>query len=137
MSNNVSTVNALSIDTSVSVSNLSRSVSMAQIIKVRSIVNDDWQLLHVEDVQMSGVPAQGKVIVPLATWHVQKDALLARGDVAVWLDAGEEPELIAVELDKLPQVAINVPLFRDGRGYSSARELRQRYGYEGEVRAIG
>src|SRR5690606_22730704 len=137
MSSNVSTVNALSIHTSVSVSNLSRSVSMAQIIKVRSIVNDDWQLLRVEDVQMSGVPAQGKVIVPLTTWQEQKEALVARGDVAVWLEAGEEPELIADDLDKLPLVAINFPVFRDGRDYSYARELRQRYGYKGEVRAIG
>jgi uncharacterized protein (DUF934 family) len=110
---------------------------MAQIIKVRSIVNDDWQLLRVEDVQTSGVPATGKVIVPLATWQEQKEALLARGDVAVWLEAGEEPELIATDLDKLPLVAINFPVFRDGRGYSYARELRQRYGYKGEVRAIG
>ena len=34
-------------------------------------------------------------------------------------------------------IAVNFPAFTDGRGFSSARALRARYGYKGEIRAIG
>jgi len=34
-------------------------------------------------------------------------------------------------------IALNFPSFTDGRHYSSARLLRERYGYKGEIRAIG
>ena len=34
-------------------------------------------------------------------------------------------------------IAVNFPKFTDGRGYSTARLLRERYDYDGELRAIG
>ncbi|HEY6240935.1 MAG TPA: DUF934 domain-containing protein, partial [Burkholderiales bacterium] len=36
-----------------------------------------------------------------------------------------------------PLIAVNFPKFGDGRGYSIARLLRERYGFRGELRAIG
>lgn len=110
---------------------------MPQIIKHGEVVSDDWQVLTAADIEASGIPATGRIIVPLSTWQSQRDALKQRGNVAVWLEAGEEPEAIADDIGTLPLVAINFPIFRDGRGYSYARELRQRFGYKGEVRAIG
>ncbi len=59
------------------------------------------------------------------------------GGLGVWLDADEEPESIAGDLDRFQVVAVNFPAFTDGRGFSSARLLRERYGYKGEIRAIG
>ena len=53
------------------------------------------------------------------------------------LGAGEEPEAIAADLEHLALVAVHFPKFSDGRGLSTARLLRERYGYEGEVRAVG
>jgi uncharacterized protein (DUF934 family) len=32
---------------------------------------------------------------------------------------------------------VDFPVFRDGRGYSIGRLVRERYGYKGEIRAIG
>lgn len=113
------------------------SLNKAQLIKDGAIIDNQWQLLSTEHIQQSGFPAAGKIIVPLRHWQADKEALLARGDVAVWLDAGEEPEAVAGDLGSLPLIAINFPVFRDGRGYSYARELRTRYDYQGEVRAIG
>jgi len=110
---------------------------MAKLIKDGAIVDNEWTLLTQQQVDESGVPATGAVIVPLAVWLVDKAALQARNDVAVWLDAGEEPEALADDLAALPMIAINFPVFRDGRGYSYARELRQRFNYQGEIRAIG
>jgi uncharacterized protein (DUF934 family) len=55
----------------------------------------------------------------------------------VWLDADEGPELVASDVDRFDVIAVRFPKFGDGRGYSIARLLRERYGYKGELRAIG
>jgi uncharacterized protein (DUF934 family) len=78
------------------------------------------------------------VIVPLVIWQHRCDGLLARkGRLGVWLDSDEGPEAIAGDLDHFEVIAVNFPKFTDGRGYSTARLLRDRYGYQGEIRAIG
>ena len=110
---------------------------MAKLIINGAIVDNTWTLLKADDIETNGIPAEGAIIVPLSVWQAERDTLAARGDVAVWLEAGEEPAALADDLDKLPMIAINFPVFRDGRGYSYARELRQHYNYQGEVRAIG
>lgn len=56
---------------------------------------------------------------------------------ATWLEAGEEIEEIADQLDNFQVIALNFPAFTDGRHCSTAYLLRTRYGYTGEVRAIG
>jgi uncharacterized protein (DUF934 family) len=112
---------------------------MATLIKEQRIVADSWRLLsRGPKGELPEVPAQGDVIVPLALWLARRDALLAYpGKLGVWLDAHEAPEAIAADLRRFALVAVNFPKFGDGRGYSIARLLRERYGYEGELRAIG
>jgi uncharacterized protein (DUF934 family) len=83
-------------------------------------------------------PGQGGVILPLARFQAEGEALLAAGrDVGVKLAAGEDVETIAPFLDRLAVVALEFPKFRDGRQYSQATLLRERYRYRGEVRAVG
>ena len=53
------------------------------------------------------------------------------------LEPGDDPASIADRLSGAARVEINFPKFGDGRGYSIARLLRERYGYEGELRAVG
>ncbi|MDX1803158.1 MAG: DUF934 domain-containing protein [Alcanivorax sp.] len=108
---------------------------MAKVIIDGAIVDNHWQRLDAEAAS-EGLP-EGKVIVPLAFWQEHREALLARGDVAVCLEPGEEPRDLAEDLGALPLVAIHFPAFKDGRGYSYARELRSRYRFEGEIRAVG
>lgn len=59
----------------------------------------------------------------------------------VVLQPGDDPAALADRLAGLDAqirvIAINFPRFGDGRGYSIARLLRERYGYKGELRAIG
>lgn len=55
---------------------------------------------------------------------------------AVRLEPGEAPLPLFAHLDEIPLVAINFPDFMDGRGFSYARELRER-GFGGELRATG
>ena len=108
---------------------------MGKVIIDGAIVDNQWQRLE-GDTLVGELPT-GNIIVPLAYWQANRDALLSRGDVAVWLAPGEEPKDLEDDLGALPLVAIHFPAFKDGRGYSYARELRTRYNFKGEVRATG
>jgi len=55
----------------------------------------------------------------------------------VVLQPTDDPATLAGRVGELAVIAINFPKFSDGRGYSIARLLRERYGYKGELRAIG
>jgi uncharacterized protein (DUF934 family) len=57
--------------------------------------------------------------------------------MGVWLDANDDPALIAGDLGHFAVIAVNFPQFTDGRGYSIGRLLRERYGWRGELRAVG
>lgn len=107
---------------------------MQQLIKHGAVQNDSWQLLR--EVPEGELPA-GQIIVPQPYWQANREALLTRGNVAVWLASDQAPALIADDLAQLPLVAIDFPLFTDGRGFSYGRALREHHGYKAEVRAIG
>ncbi len=84
------------------------------------------------------LPESGEVLVSLARFIAEREALLSRdGKLGVWLQSSESPVAIAEDLDRIALVALDFPVFSDGRAYSSARLLRERYGYKGELRAIG
>jgi uncharacterized protein (DUF934 family) len=53
------------------------------------------------------------------------------------LEPGDDPARVADRLAGAARVEVNFPAFADGRGYSIARLLRERYGYRGELRAVG
>ncbi|MCG6657137.1 DUF934 domain-containing protein [Halomonas campisalis] len=91
---------------------------------------DRWTLVRDDQAALP----EGPVIVPLARWQASE----ASAELAPWLSSDTEltPEL-ADELGNAPLIAIDFPKFTDGRGYSLARLLRERYGYEGEIRAVG
>src|SRR5690606_22489847 len=99
--------------------------------------DDTWHLLP-KDATLDGLSNSDDIIVPLGLWLEHAHALKARdGGLGVWLDSDEEVEAIADDLGAFQVVALNFPVFTDGRHFSSARLLRERYAYKGEVRAIG
>ncbi|ABQ70401.1 DUF934 domain-containing protein [Rhizorhabdus wittichii] len=68
---------------------------------------------------------------------VTLDAFLDQPDAtSVRIEAGEDVRRLVPVLDRLRLVEIDFPRFRDGRGYSSARILREA-GYKGEIKAVG
>lgn len=110
------------------------------IIAGRAVVADDWQVLRLEEGQDAATIAvpDGKVIVPLAVWQAQGEALAARtGQLGVWLAPDERPEALKGQLAQFGVIAVDFPKFTDGRGYSTAFNLRKRLGYTGQLRAIG
>ena len=113
---------------------------MTRIIKNGQIVDDAWNILRLDEgetAQSVALPAE-PALLPLALWLARKDEILARRKpVGVWLDSHEGPEAIADDIERFTVIAVNFPKFADGRGYSTARLLRERHGYTGELRAIG
>ncbi|WP_373084243.1 DUF934 domain-containing protein [Zhongshania sp.] len=106
---------------------------MPKIIKDLNVVEDSWQVWRDTD----SLPASGGYIVPLSLWQTQKDALLALGDVAVFLASDESPKLLGEDVKDFALIAVDFPKFADGRGFSYGRELREQHGFRGELRAIG
>jgi len=77
-------------------------------------------------------------LVPLARFIAEPGAFLARkGRIGVRVAPGEDVTVLAGQLAKIALVALDFPSFADGRNYSAARLLRERLGYEGEIRALG
>jgi len=99
------------------------------------------ELVESSFVDVSGaseIPAAGSVIVSFEQWQAQRTALLARGaPLGIRLHSDQSPELVAADLEHFALVALEFPKFRDGRAYSYARLLRERYGFKGELRAVG
>jgi uncharacterized protein (DUF934 family) len=80
----------------------------------------------------------GAVIVSLARFQKDRDALLARNTpVGVKLQSHENPELLGADIHHFSLIALDFPKFRDGRAFSWARMLRTRLGFNGEIRAVG
>lgn len=103
-------------------------------------VGESWLVADAE----GALPDDQPVLVPLARWLAERDALRQRPQaVGVWLasdtDAALEPwqDTLAEDLFVLPVIAVDFPVFGDGRGYSLAALLRQRHGFKGELRALG
>ena len=77
------------------------------------------------------VEEQDPELLTLEQWLEEEDKAQP-----VQLEPGEAPLPLFPHLDEIPLIAINFPTFMDGRGFSYARELRER-GYQGELRAVG
>ncbi len=105
---------------------------MPLLIKNKTIVQDNWALVQ----SLTGLP-EGNIIVPLALWQSDKEILCQHANLGIWLDSDQEPSHISEDIEHFALIALNFPVFTDGRPYSYARLLRERYGFEGEIRAIG
>lgn len=104
-----------------------------RVIKDAQVQDDNWSVVAEDEP----VPSEGDVLVSLAIWNAQQKQLANRsGKVGVVLASNESPTEIE-GLSEVALIAIDFPKYVDGRGYSSARLLRSRLNYQGELRAIG
>lgn len=103
-----------------------------------SIRNDEWQLITSDKGLSPTELPKGNLILPADFWLASQSALEQQNrQQGIWLGSDIQLEDIANQLLKVELIAVNFPVFTDGRGYSTARLLRERYGYAGEIRAIG
>ncbi|MDP3537634.1 MAG: DUF934 domain-containing protein [Azonexus sp.] len=113
---------------------------MAQLIKNNAVAVDTWKTLELAEGETPEAVAlpEGDIIFPFAVWQARKAEIISRYKrIGLLLQPDEPVEEIAVDLDYFIVVALNFPKFVDGRAYSSASLLRQRYHYQGELRAVG
>ena len=104
-----------------------------KIIKDKQIIEDSWT--HIAD---SDEITNGDITVSLARWKKEKaDLNDHQGNIGIRISPADTIEDIATDLKKVTLIAIEFPAFTDGRGFSHTRLLRSRYGFEGEIRAIG
>lgn len=105
-----------------------------KIIKNREIINDSWQTLADNDA----IPSAQNIIVSHARWQQQRDELISDNNkLGIIIDNEKSLDAIKDHLSDFDLIAIVFPAFKDGRGYSYARLLRERYQFKGEVRAVG
>ncbi|MNB55964.1 hypothetical protein D3C87_889960 [compost metagenome] len=93
----------------------------------RIVTDDPWTLVR----EPSTPRPAGLLMLPLTHW------LESPSTHAVWLGPDDEVESLVPWLASLPLIALDFPNFRDGRAYSQAYLLRSRFGWAGELRAIG
>jgi phosphoadenosine phosphosulfate reductase len=80
----------------------------------------------------------GAVIVPKKRWLAERDHLASRNTpLGLLMSAGEPVDDIADDLSRFAIIALDFPKFSDGRAFSTARLLREKHGYAGELRAVG
>lgn len=105
---------------------------MRRILRQHELVVDEWRHLG-EDASDTDA-----LIIPFSELRANSASWREwRGRLGVRLAPADATEQLVDELPRLALVAVEFPNPGDGRGYSHARLLRQRYGFTGELRAVG
>ena len=106
---------------------------MRKLLRQRELVEDDW--VYLNEQPPGGSEA---VIIPLAEWRDNTVTWQAwRERLGVRIGPADRVDALAPDLARFELIAIEFPTPGDGRGYSQAQLLRSRYGFKGELRAVG
>jgi len=104
------------------------------LLKNGSIAADPWKNVP----EGEALPPSGPVILPFERWKAERESLLGRNTpLGVRVNNTQAVAELAHDLDRLEVIVLEFPKFTDGRAYSQARLLRERYGYRNELRATG
>jgi uncharacterized protein (DUF934 family) len=104
------------------------------VIKSGKLVQDHWVFVP-DDAEL---PSEGDIVVSLDRWRNAREALSARdGGLGIRLRSDQLADSLGQEAGQFQLIALDFPKFSDGRSYSTARLLRERYGFTGELRAVG
>ncbi len=108
-----------------------------RVIKDNKVVEDSWQIVDESELK-SGLPG-GDIILPYSYWQSNREVILSRndGELGLLINGDDDIEELAEDLEFFAIIAIDFPAFKDGRGYSHARILRDHYNYTGDLRAVG
>lgn len=116
---------------------------MRQIIRQREIVADGWSYPLAPGMRATGTAPQvvegddpALKVLSFAEF-LERAPGAAPGSLAVWVEPADEIEKIGPMVDRARLVVIHFPKSGEGRGFSQAQLLRQRYRYAGELRAAG
>ncbi len=106
------------------------------ILRDGQLLQDTWTLIQDGSTEVS--ETGGNVIVTLARWAEQREALLSsHAAVGVLVPNTADIEAVYPQIQDRPLIALQFPAFADGRALSQAVVLRKRLGFRGELRAVG
>ena len=110
-------------------------MQIIRLIKGRPATDVDvWARVDDGDSLPDCAPA----VVSLARWQSERNTLIRRNvAVGVRLASDETLEELLGDLERLDLIALDFPNLNDGRHFTTARLLRERYGFRGEIRATG
>ncbi|MCG8507987.1 MAG: DUF934 domain-containing protein [Rhodospirillales bacterium] len=104
------------------------------LLKGGKITDDPWETVADDD----DLPLNGHVIISMDRWISERDSLIGHNSpLGLRLKSDQRPDDISDDLDRFGVVVLEFPTFKDGRAFSQARRLRDRFKYRGEVRATG
>jgi uncharacterized protein (DUF934 family) len=104
-----------------------------RLLRDRQIVEDDWRYV----AEAAGDP-NAPLILTLDQWRLEPDTWIARGrPLGVVLQPAHKVEQLAPDLPRFALIAAEFSGPSDGRGYTQARQLRDRWNFKGELRATG
>lgn len=109
----------------------------------RICADDRWILVDEGDrswALVSSITTTPFLIISLEQWRQawqKSDPRIAKGELGVSIAPDDDPAVLAPWINTLPLIALRFSSFSDGRAYSQATMLRNRYGFEGELRALG
>lgn len=106
---------------------------MQNLINQTTVLENTWQIVSDYEADLP----QGNILVDAQYWLENKDTLATRKGVSLILNGDADLESLSADLSGFEVIAVNFPAFADGRGYSLARLLKERYDFQGEIRAIG
>lgn len=104
------------------------------LIKNGQLVADPWQAIGNEDP----LPEDAHALISLERWQEDKEVLKVRtAGLGLQLRSDQSLPQVSADLPSFSLIALEFPKFTDGRAYSNARLLRERYSFSGELRAVG
>jgi uncharacterized protein (DUF934 family) len=104
-----------------------------RLLRDRQIVVDEW--LYVAE---AAADSSAPLIVTFNQWRMEPDTWIERGGpLGVVLSPADKVEQLAPDLSRFALIAAEFPGPSEGRGYTQARLLRERWNFKGELRATG
>lgn len=104
-----------------------------QIIKDETIIENRWR--HLADDEIA---PEGCITVSYRRWKTERRGLIERdGELGLRLTGDDPIEALADDFNYFQLIVLEIPKMTDGRCFSLARLIRERYGFAGELRASG
>ncbi len=105
---------------------------MPKLIKQDECIDNSWVTL---DKGVSPNENTQTALIHVSSYQASLET--AGKPMGIWLDSSDNLASLPSDLGSLAVIAINFPVFMDGRGFSLARQIREQRDYRGELRAIG
>ncbi len=110
---------------------------MQKLAKDGSIADNQWSVIEKDaSVELNDLES-GFWLIHASAFSAHIESLGPKENVGIWIDSEDDVESLQTQIEFTSVIAINFPIFADGRGFSLAQALREELQYKGEICAIG